>query len=70
MSGLAAFLSECRLFIGSDSGVSHLAALVGIPTIVMFGPTDPGFWAPRGPNVHILKESWEESEVLNLVTGS
>jgi len=64
LSRLAAFLSECRLFIGSDSGVSHLAALVGIPTVVMFGPTDPGIWGPRGPNARILKERWEESEVL------
>jgi heptosyltransferase III len=61
---LAAFLSQCELFIGSDSGVSHLAALMGIPAVVIFGPTDPGIWAPRGPHVHIIKESWEESEVL------
>jgi len=61
---LVAFLSECGLFIGSDSGVSHLAALIGIPTVVIFGLTDPGIWAPRGSHVHIIKESWEESEVL------
>jgi heptosyltransferase III len=65
LPGLSALLSECQLFIGSDSGVSHLASLVGTPTIVMFGPTDPAIWAPRGPKVHILKESWEEPEVLN-----
>jgi heptosyltransferase-3 len=64
LSGLAAFLSECRLFIGSDSGVSHLAALLRIPTLVIFGPTDPRVWAPRGPNVHIIREGWEESDVL------
>jgi len=64
LSRLAAFLSGCRVFIGSDSGVSHLAALVGIPTVVIFGPTDPGIWGPRGPNVHILKETWQEGEVL------
>ncbi len=61
---LAALLSECRLFLGSDSGVSHLAALVGIPTVAIFGPTDPAVWAPRGPHVHIIRESWEEAEVL------
>ncbi len=64
VSSLAALLSVCRLFIGSDSGVSHLAALVGIPSIVVFGPTDPDIWAPRGSKVHIVKDSWEESEVL------
>jgi|WetSurMetagenome_2_1015567.scaffolds.fasta_scaffold00426_8 heptosyltransferase III len=66
---LAAFLADCRLFVGSDSGVSHLAASVGIPTIVIFGPTDPGIWAPRGPSVQILEESWRESEVLSWSPG-
>jgi ADP-heptose:LPS heptosyltransferase len=61
---LAAFLAESQLFIGSDSGVSHLAALMGIPTLAIFGPTDPGIWAPRGSNAHIIRESWEEAEVL------
>jgi heptosyltransferase III len=61
---LAAFLSQCGLFIGSDSGVSHLAALMGIPTLVIFGPTDPGIWAPRGSHVHIIEESWKEADVL------
>jgi ADP-heptose:LPS heptosyltransferase len=62
---LAAFISECRLFIGSDSGVSHLAALVGIPTVVFFGPTNPDIWAPRGSHVRIVRERWEEFEVLD-----
>jgi heptosyltransferase III len=61
---LAAFLSGCELFIGSDSGISHLSALMGIPTVVIFGPTDPNIWAPRGPHVHIIKETWQESDVL------
>jgi ADP-heptose:LPS heptosyltransferase len=62
---LAALISQCSLFIGSDSGVSHLAALVGIPTVVVFGPTNPNVWAPRGPHVHVIQESWEEPEVLD-----
>lgn len=61
---LAAVLSQGRLFVGSDSGVSHLAAAVGTPTLVIFGPTDPGVWAPRGPHVHVVRAGWEESEVL------
>ena len=64
LSSLASFLSACGLFIGSDSGVSHLAALVRIPTLVIFGPTDPQVWAPRGPNVYIIRDHWEESYVL------
>ena len=54
---LAAWLSQGRLFVGSDSGVSHLAALVGIPSMVVFGPTDPEVWAPRGPHVHIVDKA-------------
>jgi len=61
---LTAWLSLSRLYVGSDSGVSHLAALVGIPSIVVFGPTDPEIWGPRGPHVHIMRQSWEASEVL------
>jgi ADP-heptose:LPS heptosyltransferase len=51
---LAAILSRCRLYVGNDSGVSHLAAALGVPVVVIFGPTDPEVWAPRGPVVHIL----------------
>lgn len=61
---LAAMLSQGGLFVGSDSGISHLAAVVGIPAVVIFGPTDPSVWAPRGANVHIVEAVWDESEVL------
>jgi len=45
---LGALLSQCMLYIGNDSGISHLAAALGIPTVAIFGPTDPHIWAPRG----------------------
>jgi hypothetical protein len=45
---LAALLSQGRLFVGNDSGVTHLAAAVGTPTIAIFGPTDPVSWKPLG----------------------
>jgi ADP-heptose:LPS heptosyltransferase len=44
---LAALLSHASLFIGNDSGISHLAAALGVPTLAIFGPTDPLCWAPR-----------------------
>jgi len=46
---LAAFLGESRFYCGNDSGASHLAAVVGAPSIVIFGPTNPEVWAPEGP---------------------
>ena len=61
---LAALLSLCGFYIGSDSGVSHLAAAVGVPSIAVFGPTDPCVWAPRGRNAIAVRRKWKEEEVL------
>lgn len=54
LSKLAAVIKRCNLFIGNDSGVTHLAAALGIHTIALFGPTDPKVWGPRGESVKIL----------------
>lgn len=51
---LACWLATASLYIGNDSGITHLAAAVGTPTIALFGPTDPRVWAPRGQNVRIV----------------
>jgi heptosyltransferase-3 len=51
---LAAVL-EHSIFIGHDSGISHLAAAAGANCILLFGPTDPNVWAPRNDNVQILR---------------
>ncbi len=45
------------LYIGNDSGVSHLAAAVGCRTVALFGPSDERQWAPRGPRVTILRRT-------------
>jgi hypothetical protein len=50
---LACWLAKASLYVGNDSGITHLAAAVGTPVLALFGPTDPKVWAPRGPNVHI-----------------
>jgi ADP-heptose:LPS heptosyltransferase len=52
---LAAVLSQCSLFIGNDSGNTHLAAALGVPVIALFGPTDPCVWGPRGKKVYIAR---------------
>jgi hypothetical protein len=44
-----------RGYIGNDSGITHLAAALGIRTVVVFGPTDPSVYAPIGPAVTILQ---------------
>lgn len=45
---LVALLAGARAFAGNDAGPSHLAAALGVPTLAVFGPTDPAAWAPRG----------------------
>lgn len=52
---VAAFLNGCRAYVGNDSGITHLAAVLGAPTLAIFGPTDPAVWAPRGDHVRILQ---------------
>jgi heptosyltransferase-2 len=55
LPALAAALRQCRFFLGHDSGVSHLAAAVGLPCVLLFGPTDPAMWAPPGPQVRVIR---------------
>jgi heptosyltransferase III len=51
---LACSLAGARLYIGNDSGITHLAAAAGAPVLALFGPTDPAVWAPRGERVRVL----------------
>jgi ADP-heptose:LPS heptosyltransferase len=53
---LASVMEGCKLFIGNDSGISHLASALGIPTIAIFGPTDPRVWSPRGEKVCVVRK--------------
>jgi ADP-heptose:LPS heptosyltransferase len=54
---LAQWLSGARLYIGNDSGITHLAAAAGVPTLALFGETNPTIWAPRGPLVRVLNHT-------------
>jgi len=57
--GLASVMEGCRLYIGNDSGITHMAAALDIPTLAIFGPTDPVLWAPRGKKVGVLRKEIE-----------
>ena len=51
---LACWLARARLYIGNDSGITHLAAAVGTPVLALYGPaSDPAVWAPRGEHVRV-----------------
>lgn len=52
---LGAVLARAGLYVGNDSGVSHLAAAFGAPTLALFGPTDPAVWSPVGRRVTIVR---------------
>ena len=64
---LAAVL-ERAIFIGHDSGISHLAAAAGANCILLFGPTDPDVWAPANANVRVLKAPSGSLDDLNIET--
>lgn len=71
---LVAHFRDCRLFLGHDSGISHLAAACGVPCILLFGPTDPATWAPPGDHVRVLHRgpdlaSLPVADVLGAVSG-
>lgn len=52
---LAAAMASARVVVGNDAGTSHLAAAVGAPLLVRFGPTDPRRWRPIGPRVRVTR---------------
>src|SRR5262245_24197727 len=54
---LAALLARSALYLGNDSGVSHLAAALGVVTVVLFGPSDVYRWEPRGKHVTVLTQN-------------
>lgn len=57
LDALRTLLDSGDAYVGNDSGVSHLAAFSGLPTLVLFGPSDPVRWRPRGRLVAVLTAS-------------
>ncbi len=57
LDALADEIDGSQLFIGCDTGPTHLAAQLGGPTVALFGLTDPRVWAPAGPCVRVLAPS-------------
>jgi len=63
---VAGVIAQARLFVGQDSGVTHMAGLMGVRTVALFGPTDPARWAPRGAHLSVVQgapclcQSWDD----------
>jgi ADP-heptose:LPS heptosyltransferase len=56
LTTVARELAVCRLFVGHDSGITHLAAALGLPCIVLWAQTNERVWCPLGEGVHVLKD--------------
>ena len=57
LAHVIAVLSCADGFIGNDSGVTHLAAGIGLRTVALFGPTNPTVYRPLGPSVTVLQDN-------------
>lgn len=55
LAELVDLLAGATLYVGNDSGVSHVAAALGTPTVTVFGPTRAARWAPWGPRVSTVE---------------
>jgi heptosyltransferase-3 len=55
LSALAWIIKNAALYVGHDSGITHLAAALAVPTVACFGPTDEACWGPRGKSVAVIR---------------
>lgn len=71
LADLARWIRGASIYIGNDSGITHLAAATGAPTLAILGPASPPMWEPRGERVSIVRcdsfESLRMESVLDEV---
>jgi ADP-heptose:LPS heptosyltransferase len=60
----AAVLRRCAFFVGNDSGLMHLAAAAGIPTLGLFGPSHAAHYAPWGPRAAWVRTAKDYNELV------
>ena len=59
LAELAAIIARSDLYLGNDSGITHLAAALGTPTLALFGPSDVQKWRPQGERVRVIRRAVE-----------
>jgi ADP-heptose:LPS heptosyltransferase len=59
-----ACLERCALFVGNDSGLMHLAAASGVPTLGLFGPSPDDRYAPWGPRTSVVRTRQSYRELV------
>jgi len=70
MDKLARLLQETSLYIGHDSGITHLAAMLGAPSIVLFRHSSVAQWRPLGPIVKAIEASASGPELVEQVLNA
>lgn len=70
LTDLARLLNSAGGYIGNDSGATHLAAFLGVPTVAIFGPSDPQRWAPVGRAVETVRPDLECRPCFEIETGN
>jgi len=66
LSALASAMAQSRIYVGNDSGITHLSAASGCPTVALFGVSDPVVWAPRGRAVTIVSATNTGRDDINV----
>jgi len=56
LAELAGQLQSCAAFVGHDSGITHLAAALGLPTLVLWADAVEGIWRPQGERLALIRE--------------
>jgi len=64
LSDLKSAMAAASLFVGNDSGPAHMAAAFGVPSVVVFGPSDPAIWGPWRTTGEVVAMDSGVNEVL------
>ena len=66
---LLALYKRCRLLLTNDSGPAHLASIVELPSVVLYGPETPALFSPLGDKTKILYKNWLCSPCVSPYNG-
>ena len=58
LGGVGFLLSRASLYVGPDTVVTHMAAALGVPTVALYGPTDPVKWGPWPKDYAVVGNPW------------
>jgi heptosyltransferase-3 len=65
LGDVKSLLAAATLFVGNDSGPAHMAAAFGVPSVVIFGPSDPAIWGPWRTTGEVVGMDSGVTQVIN-----